>query len=142
MPIELPSRHFGSDRPVRGLKLPTAGDVPSVRPTPDPGVRVPAPIRSNLENIGAGLSAFGEGVFIAAERQRKEYEATKTAEAELEADRKFGDEFRRRQTEDDTSRPGFMTDFENWLKESTAGTLKAVPPGRAPGSQGKAPAPA
>ena len=127
MPIELPSRHFGSDRPVRGLKLPTAGDVPSVRPTPDPGVRVPSPVRSNLENIGAGLSAFGEGVLVAAERQRKEYEATKTAEAELEADRKFGDEFRRRQTEDDTSRPGFMTDFENWLKESTAGTLKAVP---------------
>jgi hypothetical protein len=138
--IQLPLHGRGSGRPARGIELPTAADVRSQMPAraqADPGLRVPGPVKSGLEDFGQGIVKLGEGVFLAAERQQKEYNATKTGEVELAADDERGKEYLRRQTEDDASRPDFMGDFENWLKQDTAKRIAALPPGVSPEAREK-----
>lgn len=125
--LSLPRRSAGAAPRGRGIQLPTAGNVPTVTPTRDPGVRVPTPVRSGLEDLGTGLSSAADSIYQAAERQQKQYDATQIGEAELKYGSAISDEYRRRQTEDDPSRPQFMSDFERWMAEQANKTGADLP---------------
>lgn len=110
-----------------GTRLPRAADVPTVRPPTDPGLnvaglRVPAGAFGGFEARalgGLGRSAQFAGVKIDNElqRQQRQHDAIKTTEARLEFERQAMEELRRRQVEDDPSRPAFMSDFESDLRQ-------------------------
>jgi hypothetical protein len=82
---------------------------------------------TGLEDAGKGLMVFGEKALKAAQKQQAMYDFTKTSEA---YDSFRGDtmaEYRRRQLEDDPSRPDFETDFGRYVDERSASILGSLP---------------
>jgi len=136
--ITLPSRTgSGAGRRRRGIQLPGVDDVQQVRQTDDPGVRVPQGAfgGSDLSVAGAGIGSFADSMRVAsekakkeAERQQREFEATKSTEALLAFEDETSKEYQRRQTEDDPSRPGFMPDFEADLGKRSEAAIAKLPP--------------
>jgi hypothetical protein len=112
-----PARSEGGDPGVRGARLPGAADVPQVNQPRDPGVAFSRDSITGAGSVGAGITAFGEKLMSAAERQQKLEDATATTEAHTSFQEVGMQEFRRRQTEDDTARPDFMKDYNDWLAQ-------------------------
>lgn len=126
--ILLPSRSGGTADRRRGrIRLPTAADVPQQSIGRDPGLRVPDPAPTGLDDVAGALSDVAATIAREAERQQKQFDATKTGETELAFDDVASKEFQRRQTEDDPSRPDFMADFDAFLDERQGEALANLP---------------
>jgi hypothetical protein len=113
--LPLPARFEGGDPGKQGARLPGAADVPQANQARDPGVAFSRDSISGAGSVGGGITAFGEKLMGVAERQKKLEDATATTEAHTSFQEVGMQEFRRRQTEDDTSRPDFMSDYNDWL---------------------------
>ncbi len=116
-----------------GARLPSAQDVPTVRPPTDPGLRVPAGAFGGFEARaleGLGQSAVVTGVRIDNElkRQQRRHDAIKTGELRNELERQWVEELQRRRVEESPApgKPGhfpgptdpkFMSDFETFMKQ-------------------------
>lgn len=123
MAITLPTRSAGSDPGKRGVRLPTAADVPQIAQPRDPGVQFPRNTMSNP--VGAGFEKVADALAAVADRQRKLQDATAITEGKIEYSGAGMEEFRRRQVEDDPSRPDYMTDFDSFLREKEQTILES-----------------
>lgn len=115
MAIDLPVPSAGASRRLRAVGLPDSSDV---RPTPaprDPGVAVPQGAFDGVTGIGDTLSGIADKFVAIQERQQKRRDATVTTETMLSFESEAREEFRRRQLEDDPSRPDFMQDYQKWI---------------------------
>ncbi len=130
MPIILPraspsSEGLGGIRP-RTARLPGPGDVPTITPPTDPGLRINTNVPAGAfgGQIGAAVEEFGGALTALAEvfeQQQRQYEATLVTEADVGFSGEVSSEYQRLQVEDDPSRPGFLTDFETFLGLGEAG---------------------
>lgn len=127
--ITLPARIDGGDgRPGRAPII-NAGDVSQVRPASDPGVDVPRGAFAGgdgMAALGKGLSDIADPIALAALRQQRLIDANATTEARLGYDKSTMEEWNRRQTEDDPSRPDFMKDYSGWLDKQADQTLTGL----------------
>lgn len=115
----LPGRSSGGTR-RRVQRAPTAADVPTVSPASDPGLRVSGGafgggVGEGLAAFGANLSDFGDDLQRRIAKQQDTYDKTKITEGLLSFEREAMAEYRRRTTEDDATRPGFLPDFDKWM---------------------------
>jgi len=102
MPIELPARIPNSERSRRGVALPSAADVPTVRLASDPGVKLASPninvpsgafggaVGQGLQELGSGIADFGASIAKVSQAAQDARRATavKSATARATADLK------------------------------------------------------
>lgn len=113
--IVLPSRSPGGDPGKRGIRLPTAQDVPGVPQARDPGVSFGRDSIVAAGAMGATIAKFGDFLADVAKKQERLKDATALTESKIEYETTGMNEFRRLQVEDDPSRDDFMKDYDSFL---------------------------
>lgn len=120
--LPVPSRSDAGGGRRRGLRLPTAEDVPQIAQARDPGASVPR----TSGDFSEALAGLSDRLSASAERQRKLQDATESGNAELSFSEQGMAEFNRRQTEDDPARPDYMKDYSAFLTERQEALMKSV----------------
>lgn len=92
MAIELPRRNRAGVARTRIERPPTAADVPRVQGSRDPGLGVPAPVPSGLEDVARAVGDIGDRIQRADDRMELARNANKSAQAVARAAKRFGEE--------------------------------------------------
>jgi hypothetical protein len=135
MAVDLPRAYAGSAgrRGRGGVALPGPENVPQVRTQSVAAPRVPdTASRDSTDGLMRAAYTWASGVNEAAERQQKLYDATQTTEAQLAFEKSGMTEFQRIQTQDDPSRPDFITTYDGYLKKQQEEVLKSLSDGVRP----------
>lgn len=111
------SRLSPTEGRTRVQRLPGPQDVPRANLASDPGLRVPRDdFSQGIEELGRGISGFGDELDVAADREQKLRDFTLTNKALQAFDLETSQEFQRRQTEGNPAQQGFADDFHGFAK--------------------------